>query len=234
MREVYHEAEKFLALKQITIKVKKELVINAFLLAKVFEDLMKKYGAKIITIGQCASVVLPVSETTSCLALSILNNRGYTACCEGDMATLPAMLVLQRISNQPVFMNDPTIPHEGIVTVAHCTAPILMDGQTIEPSEIVPHFETGLGAAVRVNMPQKEVTIIDPDFKNKKWIIFTGQIIETPKLPICRTQLEIKIQGDWQKLLKEMCGFHWVLTYGNHLSELKRVAKLIGIRLVVI
>ncbi|MCK7524027.1 MAG: hypothetical protein MZV64_43570 [Ignavibacteriales bacterium] len=29
-----------------------------------------------------------------------------------------------------MFLNDPTYPHDGIITLAHCTAPRKMDGRT--------------------------------------------------------------------------------------------------------
>jgi len=63
------------------------------------------------------------------------------------------------------------------------------------------------------------VTVIDPDFENKKWVGFRGTIAGNPFLDICRSQVDVAIEGDCDVLAQEMRGFHWMLAYGDHLKE---------------
>ncbi len=35
---------------------------------------------------------------------------------------IPAGVLMGNISGQPTFLNDPTYPHDGVITLAHCTA----------------------------------------------------------------------------------------------------------------
>lgn len=223
-------AEQYCRQKGITVSTNREFVLNSFLVYQVFKDLMLDNKATVITIGQCMSVLIPMAKTTACLPLSLLNDEGFIACCEGDMAGLPAMILLKEISGKPVFLNDPTFPHEyqgkGIVTLAHCTAPRKMDGKNFEKTKILTHFESDYGAAPKVEMKSgAEVTIVDPDFDAKLWYGFKGRILEAPFLPVCRSQIELEILGDWRRVLREMRGFHWLMVYGDYLKEVGYALK---------
>jgi hypothetical protein len=37
--------------------------------------------------------------------------------------------------------------------------------------------------------------------------------------------MDVRIEGDWQKLLREMKGFHWMLAYGDYLKEIGYALK---------
>ena len=69
------------------------------------------------------AAIMLASETTACLPLSILNDGGYTAFCQGDFVVIPSGVLLHYISGKPVFLNDPSFPHDSVMTLAHCTAP---------------------------------------------------------------------------------------------------------------
>ena len=99
-----------------------------------------------------------------------------------------------------------------------------------ESVEILTHFESDYGAAPQVKMKEGQiVTVIDPAFSGNEWIGFRGRIIDNPTLQICRTQLDIEIEGDWEKLLHDMKGFHWLVVYGDYLSEIEYALKKMGI-----
>jgi hypothetical protein len=53
------------------------------------------------------------------------------------------------------------------------------------------------------------VTVVNPAFSGRRWVVFRGKIVDTPSYSACRTQVEIRIEGDWKRLIKEMVGFHW-------------------------
>ncbi len=75
----------------------------------------------------------------------------------------------------------------------------------------------------------QEVTVIDPDFEDKKWIGFRGKIQDNPFLDICRSQVDVTIEGDCAKLAEDMRGFHWMLAYGDHLKETGYALNKLGV-----
>jgi hypothetical protein len=105
-----------------------------------------------------------------------------------------------------------------------------MDGHGLEPVRILTHYESDFGAAPKVQMKQGQtVIVIDPDFAGQRWSGFEAEILDNPFFPICRTQLDLKIHGSWERLLEEARGFHWLLAYGSHLQEVGYALKKAGL-----
>ena len=203
---------------------------NAFLLTDVFRDLLEEAGTDALTINHCMDTIMPLSETTACLSLSLLNDEGYLAFCESDFVVIPSGILLHYVSGKPVFLNDPTHPHAGVVTLAHCTAPRRMDGQHFEPARIMTHFESDYGAAPKVEMRKgQRVTVLDPNFSGRRWLGFEGVIVDNPMLHICRSQIDVEIKGDCDRLLEEMRGFHWMASYGGYTPEIGYALKKAGV-----
>jgi hypothetical protein len=216
----------------VTLHTAPEFVTNAFVLAEVFKDVMDEAGADALTVNSCMGTIMPMSQTTACLPLSLLNDAGYLAFCESDFVVIPAGVLLHYISGLPVFLNDPTFPHDHIVTLAHCTAPRKMDGRRAEPAKIMTHFESDYGAAPKVEMRIGQLcTNLVPDFGGRSWLGFRGTIAANPFLDICRSQIDMRIQGNGNLVMEEMKGFHWMTCYGDHLRETGYALKKVGVEL---
>ena len=214
----------------VKVEVDPQAIRNAFVLAEVFKGIMDKAQTDSITVNNCMGTIMPLAETTACLTLSILNDSGYSAFCESDFVVIPSGLLLHNISSLPVFLNDPTYPHDGMVTLAHCTAPRKMGGKVCEPTRIVTHFESDYGAAPKVEMKLgTKMTVIDPDFDNKVWLGFEGEVIDNPFLDICRSQIDVGIKADCDVLNAQTRGFHWMASYGNYLRETGYALKKVGV-----
>jgi len=228
-------ADNYLKQKDVTLGTAREFVYNAFLLAEVFHDLLDEAGTDAFTINNCMTTIMPVSKTTACMPLSLLNDDGYMAFCESDFVVIPAGILLHYISGKPVFLNDPTFPHDGVVTLAHCTAPRKMDGMHPEPVKILTHFESDYGAAPKVEMRiGQDVTNLIPDFSGKRCVGVAGEIIDHPFMNICRSQIDVRLHGDTSRLLEQMRGFHWITCYGNYLRETRYALKKLGVDWVVV
>lgn len=227
------QARKYLKQRGTTLQTTRAFVDNAFVLLEVFKDVMEEYETDAITINSCMGTIMPMSRTTACLPLSLLNDEGYLAFCESDFVVIPSGVLLHYISGKPVFLNDPTYPHDQVVTLAHCTAPRKMDGKRNEPTKILTHFESDYGAAPKVEMKiGQKVTNLVPDFASQKWVGFDGTIVGNPFLDICRSQIEVRIDGDMTALLEEMKGFHWMTCYGSYLQETGYALKKVGATLL--
>lgn len=214
----------------VKLETKAEYVENAFLLEQVFRGIMKKADCQALTINSCMGTIMPMSDTTACLTLSLLNDSRYLAFCESDFVVIPSGVLLGNISGMPVFLNDPTYPHDGIITLAHCTAPRRMNGKDLEPARIMTHFESDYGAAPKVEFRKGQMTTnIAPDFASKRWVGLRAEIVDSPFLPICRSQIDVRFTCDSLKLAERMPGFHWMTGYGDYLRELAYACKKVGI-----
>jgi L-fucose isomerase-like protein len=224
------KARKYLKQRGVSLHTTREFLDNAFILREVFNDLLDDAQTDAFTINSCMGTIMPMSKTTACMPLSLLNDDGYLAFCESDFVVIPSGILLHYISGKPVFLNDPTYPHDNVVTLAHCTAPCKMDGKHRERVKIMTHFESDYGAAPKVEMKiGAKCTNIVPDFASKKWVGFEGTIIANPFHDICRAQIDVRINGDCARLVEEMKGFHWMMSYGNYMRETGYALKKAGV-----
>lgn len=223
-------ADQYLAQDKTTLETKREFVDNCFLLDQIFRHIMAEADCRAITINGCMATIMPKALTSACLTLSTLNDDGYLAFCESDFVVIPSGMLLANISNLPVFLNDPTYPHGGVITLAHCTGPRKMNGKSLHPARIVTHFESDYGASPKVEMPKGQiVTNIAPDFKSQRWMGLLGKIADAPFLPICRDQIDVAYDVPDQLVAERMPGFHWMTCYGDHTKELGYALRRVGI-----
>ena len=222
--------EKYLSLPDTVLITERKFVVNAFILYSIFKDFMRENEASAFTIRNCMRAVMPIAETTACLSLSLINDEGYLAFCESDFKAIPCGILMRYISGKPVFLNDPTLPHHGIVTAAHCSMPRRMDGKNYSTARVVTHFESDYGAAPKVRLNKgEEITMVNPDSDQKRWVCFKGTIDKSPSYDICRSQYDIVIEGDWDKFLREHRGFHWMMVLGDYTKEIGYAARKIGL-----
>ncbi|UCF38801.1 MAG: sugar isomerase, partial [Acidobacteriota bacterium] len=223
-------AEQLIQSEQVSLESEAGFVEKAFLLTEVFHRLLAEHKTDAITINLCMGTIMEVSGTTACLPLSLLNDAGYLAFCESDFVVIPSGVLLHYISGKPVFFNDPTYPHDNLVTLAHCTAPRRMDGETLEPVRLLTHFESDWGVAPKVEMKLgQKMTVIDPDFNFKRWMGFEAEIVENPFLDICRSQIDVEFRSDTDRINEETRGFHWMACYGGYLRETEYAVRKAGI-----
>jgi hypothetical protein len=223
-------AQDYLGTEGTALETKRDFVDNCFLLDQVFRSLMAEADCRAITINGCMGTIMPIAQTSACLTLSTLNDDGYLAFCESDFVVIPSGILLANISGLPVFLNDPTYPHDGVITLAHCTGPRKMDGKRPEQARIVTHFESDYGAAPKVEMPKGQMlTNIAPDFKSERWMGLLGTIVDAPFLPICRDQIDVAYDVPDRLVAERMPGFHWMTSYGDYMKELGYALRRVGI-----
>ena len=221
----------YLAISNTTLKTDRIFVTKAFLLYFLFKNMMIENNATALTVNGCMGTIIPMSQTTACLTLGLLNDEGYLAFCESDFVIIPAGILLRYISGKPVFMHNSTFPHNGIVTCAHCTGPRRMDGINYDPTEIMTHYESDYGAAPKVSIPVGQIlTFFNPEYATNRWVGIKGIVKGNPFLQICRSQQDVEIQGNWEKLKSEARDSHWMMAYGDYLKEGEYAARRIGVK----
>jgi L-fucose isomerase-like protein len=198
---------------EIVEPTKKDIIDNI----KVYlamKKLVKKYDLDAITL-RCFDLVLDLG-TTGCFALSLLNDEGIIAGCEGDIVSTIGMLLVYKKTGGIPWMANPSrldIENNSLI-LAHCTVPISLVDKYIIRS----HFESGIGVGIQGNFPTGDVTIfrIGGNNLDKIWLA-TGEIVSTSKEEdLCRTQIKVKLNSEYSvtDLLTNPLGNHLIIIPG--------------------
>ena len=214
----------------VKLETDRKSVFNSVLALHVCRQLLRETGASNFGFARCMShAQIRMLGTPPCLVLSMANDEGHTAYCHTDLShTMPGVL-LRWIASRPTFVCNSHHPHDGIFFVAHCQAPRRMNGQDYEPATLMTHYESDYGAACKTHYPNDQVvTVVIPNLACSKWQGFRGKIVGSPSYPACRSQMEIRVDGDWQRLQREMEGFHTQVVYGDYTREVGYALKKLG------
>lgn len=213
-------AAALLAQPGVTLQTERRHVVSTFVAVHVIREIMRELKATNVGVSNCMGSLIQLLDTPPCLATSILNDEGLTAFCHSDYTHTPPGVLMRWISGRPSFVCNSHFPHHGIMSFAHCAAPRRMNGKDLEPVKIMTHFESDYGAATKVEYTKDQtVTCIIPNLACTKWQGFRGKVIASPATDSCRSQMDVAVEGNWQKLLTDMQGFHTIVTYGDYLRE---------------
>ena len=230
VKRVEEQTAALLNMPNIKLETDRKFVFNSYMALHVCRQFLQETGASNFGFSQCMGHgQISMLDTPACLVLSLANDEGYTAYCHTDLShTMPGVL-LRWIAGRPTFVCNSHYPHDGLFFVAHCQAPRRMNGRDFEPATIMTHYESDYGAACKTHYTKgQEVTVVIPNLVCTKWQSFRGKIVDTPSYPACRSQMEILIDGDWKRLVREMQGFHTQIVYGDYTRELGYALKKTG------
>lgn len=224
------ETELLLARPEVSLETERRFVVNSFLALGVAREFLRERGASNFGFAHCmGEPVIGLLDTPPCLVLSLANDLGETAYCHTDLTHTVAGVLLRWIANRPTFVCNTHFPHRGIFTVAHCAAPRRMDGKGYEPAKIQTHFESDYGAATKVEYRRGQIlTVVVPNLRLTKWLGFRAQVIEAPARDACRSQIDMRVDGDFRRLLERMEGFHAQVVYGDYLREVGYALRRLG------
>ena len=209
-----------------------------FISEKSIEDAVKMYNAinhiclkeslDAFTI-KCFDLLKPCSAT-ACLALSLMNDNGIVAGCEGDIPSLWSMIIAKVICDSPSFMANPSSVDrvDYSIDFAHCTAPLII-GKSFK---LTTHYEskTGIGVASKVNLGKFTLFKCAGDDLSK-FCLYDGEVIQnTSVVERCRTQVKFvfKHKEDLDNYLESYLGNHSILIPGKHKKVLQRFITLIN------
>lgn len=190
-------------------------------LSKAFEVLVEKYQLEGLTV-RCFDLLGKI-HTTGCLGLSLLNRNRTIGTCEGDIPAMLSMYLLNKITGQPGFQANPSrIDSEtNQITFAHCTLPIDM----ADSYDVMTHFESGIGVALRGKMKETDITIFKLNANLKDYYVAEGSIIENlEEENLCRTQIVIQLD-DVKYFLTSPNGNHHIIVYGKHKDKIRQYMK---------
>ena len=181
------------------------------------KEICKEEHLDALTI-RCFDIV-KACNTTSCLALALLNDEGIVAGCEGDMQTLMSMYLAKRLCGEAAFMANPSQLTDSSSMLAHCTIPLTMCDETI----VRTHFESGIGVDIQGLLPLTDYTLFKwggPQLD--RYFVTEAKAIETPYSDhFCRTQITLDVNLK-PYLLQHSIGNHHVIIRGRHAEAIRR------------
>ena len=183
-----------------------------------FKAIVNKYKFDGITV-RCFDL-LEIYKNTGCLGLSLLNDEGIMAGCEGDIPALVSMVILHYLTNEPVFMANPSSIdiNQNEIILAHCTLPLNMPDEFY----LKTHFESGLGVGIKGNIKEGKATIFKLSRDGKKYFVSGGEIMENLNSKnLCRTQIRFRMNEGVKYFLQNSLGNHHLICKGDY-SEIVR------------
>lgn len=199
-------------------------VENALYVYGAVRRLVDKYDLCGVTV-RCFDL-LDTVHTTGCLALSILNDEGVCAGCEGDVPALLSMVVLRAVTGEASFLCNPSrlCPKEGYGVFAHCTVPVGM----LKDYCLNTHFESGIGVAVQGTFAESPCTVFKCEGDLSRYFVREGKLTPSPYSEIlCRTQMQLWLD-DFSYFLTEPINNHHVVCLGKHAAAVDAFFRLLG------
>lgn len=225
------DVDAFLQRAQSCREPNREEVVKAMRLYRALRRLVQKNHLDALTL-QCFALI-PTTCTTGCLALSLLNDEGIVAGCEGDMQSIFTMLLCKRLTGQDTFMANPAFidtEHDEVL-FAHCTIGLHQCQQYIVRS----HFESQSGVAIQGILPTGAVTVVKFGGRNlNEAFICDGELIDNQDDERkCRTQVRIRLNrpgvGE-HYFLSNNIGNHHIIIFGHHAHQLQTLCQSMGLK----
>ena len=179
----------------------------------VYEELKLlagKYSLNALTL-RCFDLLDSIGNT-GCLALARLNAEGITSSCEGDIPALFTMMIAKEKTGCPGFQCNLSRITGDELLFAHCTVPLSMAKSYTYDT----HFESGIGTAIKAELPLEEVTIakLSPDLENIA--VIPGRILRNQsEANLCRTQIVVEAAGSKDYFLKHSFANHHIIIPGR-------------------
>ena len=207
-------------------------VVKAMRLYRSVKSIVERYSLNAFTLN-CFDLI-PITHTTGCVALALLNQEGIPAGCEGDEQTLLTMLAVQAATGEMTFMANPSkildnAAHEMVF--AHCTiAPAMADRYIIRD-----HYESLSGVAVEGIFDPMDMTVVKCGGKDMEhYFLSKAQLIECTTNPnMCRTQLRLRLDEPLDYFLERSIGNHHVIVRDDHTQCIEATLRLLGAKAII-
>jgi len=194
------------------------------------QKIARQFNYKGIAIGS-----YPECQGKACLAISLLNDEGIAAGCEGDMNSTIAMYLLGQLSCGPVHFGEMLEMNykDNTIISSHCGAAAISlacrEGFVLCPvrlanSGVCVRFKSKTGPVTYVNLVGRKNTY--------RMCAFEGTAVET-EMVFEGNPMKIEVNSPLKEVWKYIadCGFshHWMAVYSHVVPVLKEFCKLTGI-----
>ncbi len=190
-------------------------LIKASKVYYALKNIVNRYNLNALTI-RCFDLVTEL-ETTGCLALSLLNNEGIVAGCEGDVPATVSMMIINYLTGNIPFMANPVSlnTNNNKVKFAHCT----IATNSVNNYIIRSHFETGIGVGIQGEINKGGITLFKLGGPTLDHVVYkNANLINNLNSKFaCRTQILVDFENnDINYFLREPIGNHHILVEGSY------------------
>jgi len=171
-----------------------------------------------------------------CLAGSLLADEGIVVGCEGDMNSAVAMLVLNRLTGEPVHNTDGLGVDMGekSIVFSHCGNGSMRLADSTDKIEIAHVRLMHQGACVLFPGKPGPVTLVNLVGRRGTYRmgIAHGQAVPTDMVFAgnpTKVVLECGVRHYLDVIAEEGLGHHWMIGYGDVRSQLSEFCEVVGI-----
>lgn len=194
-------------------------ILKAMRLYQALGQLCEKERFSALTLN-CFTLIEKL-KTTGCVALSLLNDDGIPAGCEGDLQALFTLLTVNAVTGKYGFMANPSKLDTGRneVLLSHCTVATTLT----EQYKVRNHFESDSGVGIQGILPAGRVTIVKCGGEClDEFFVSAGTLTGNTDYPdMCRTQVKVVLDNPVSYFLRNPLGNHHILIPGDHAEELE-------------
>ncbi len=180
----------------------------------------------------------------ACLPLSLLVDEGIMCSDEGDIHAVITMMMMNKITEQPVYFSDFMNAEGKFIWFSTCgfIAPSLAKSGAILRHQCAEIGEKG--AIVSAEPKEGEVTIARVDKgtgDNYRMHIAKGEIVkgyrrryvtnegkELLLFPICK----VKLKEDSNNFLRKVMSNHYLLSWNDCMEDMMKLAEMMGIEII--
>lgn len=183
---------------------------------KIYEGLKsiaEKYRLDALTV-RCFDL-LGIYKNTGCIGVSLLNDEGIIAGCEGDVPSLLSMLIMNCLTGRPAFMANPSLVDsaENTVKFAHCTLPLTMT----ENYRLDTHYESDMGVGIKGFIKTGRSTVFKLSSDCSSFFVSGADLIENlDEKNLCRTQINMRLDEDVSYFFTNPLGNHHIICTGDY------------------
>lgn len=214
-----------------------EEIEKATRLYVAMQGILEKRAADVATIT-CGPWIRGASHTVPCVALTLLQEDGIPAACQGDIDALLTMVLFKRASGRTSFMGG-AIKARGHLGVNHCVLSRQMLGPTAprQPYYLSDYHGRKHSPTIHTTIPKGHAVTVARLTRNLENLILTsGKVVENLNLKDrCRNTLVIEVE-DRLKVLKAVKGIqqHLVVASGDLRTPMGKLATEAGIRVTAL
>lgn len=213
--------------------------IKYYLAAKKMMDLYQCNAFSTACHELCTSEIPQEMKFTPCVCHSLLKDEGIPSGCEEDINALMAMMILQYSANRPAFMGNPNYETDEVLRIHHAVPALCMNGYGTKPLryKLWAFTGQGFGGKLQVDFTENEddfVTLGRFNPAGDTMCVKLGEVIRSEYDEVyCSPYYYIRM-NDAREYMHNLAGFghHQVLIFGDHLSMLRKIAKVMDFKLV--
>jgi len=213
-------------------------------LAKIFD----KYSLNAIAIQDLDDEMHKLLKTRPSLYVSSIFEKGRVVGMEGDIHTTIAMLILRKLTEQPVLFaetytfdtvkNTILMGHIGMVDINIAKDPSSI---TVIPDCEYRGFDEVEGAYMYFVGKEGTITLLSliDEVQGYRLVIARGESIPLKEAKVegyshILVRPTVSVEEFFKKAGEIGVGQHWAVTYGDHVSLLEKFAEIVGLNKTVI